>query len=191
MAAGIWRRKGQVSFSNSSFFSLTLLEGLEVFMIYSRTHAPPWDITSFTFYFPGLILWASFHVAYLCFSGCLDLCVQALKQIKLNFLQTFQLLSPAKTIELLSEAFDTSSGPLGLPVDLWGTHTPLCMTEATPSLFLCSGLSSLSLWWFLSCPDRCWANEQVSCPAKWPTDANHCSCRHPQPSGPLSQSSTL
>lgn len=119
-------------------------------MICSRTHAPPRDITSFTFHFPGLILWASFQAAYLCFLGCLDLCVQALKQIQLNFFQTFQLLSPAKTIEFLSEAFDTSSRPLGLPIDLWGTQTPLCMTEATPSLFLCSGLSSLSLWWVLS-----------------------------------------
>lgn len=68
--------------------------------------------------------------------------MQALKQIQLNFFQTFQLLSP--TTELLSEAFDTSFRPLGLPTNLWGTHTPLCMTEATPSLFLCSGLSSHS-----------------------------------------------
>lgn len=105
-----------------------------------------WDISPSTFHFPGLILWASFQAAYLCFSGCCGP-LWAVKQLQLNFFQIFQLLPPARNTQLLSESFDPNSRALWCPLTCWElTHLYgwqrmlcLCSSALRCHLFLSNG----------------------------------------------------
>lgn len=128
-------------------------------MIYSRTHAPPWDIT-FTFYFPGLIYGHLPCCSSRFFSGCLDLCVQALKQIQLNS-PNIPAPIPSKNHRASFWGFWHKPGPLGLPRwPLGNSHTFVYDRGHSISVPLLWAVISFTLVSFLSCPDRCWATNK-------------------------------